>query len=126
MKYELFLLTTASETTPASVQLSSVSAGKYRKILGVLKNNVDGNLNAEEIARLCLLGVSNMKKIFRQYAGCGVMDYYKKLRIIRACELLKSGVGVADISEIMNFSSPNYFTMTFKREMGVPPSKYLK
>lgn len=34
------------------------------------------------------------------------------------------GKSVKEISEMLSFSSPNYFTAVFKKEKGMTPTKY--
>ena len=38
--------------------------------------------------------------------------------------LIKKGESIKEISEQLSFSSPNYFTAVFKKEMGILPTKY--
>ena len=126
LNFEHLLMSLAIETNPEKKQNQSVGAKNYRNILTVMKNCLDNNFSLEEIAAQCMLSTSNMKKTFRKYAGCGAMEYYNKLRILRACSLLKNGMSVNEISHMMNYSSPNYFSTAFKKEMGVSPSVYAK
>lgn len=96
----------------------------YKMIVSVMNENVEKNLSAGEIARLCGMSLSNMKKIFKKYSGMGVIKYYSNLRIIKAMELIHSGKSMAEISEILNFSSQHYFTEAFKRQCGMTPTEH--
>lgn len=125
LKFELFLLNIIKQITPSKTQSKSVRAKNYKKIINVMKTNIDNNLSVDEIAKLCFLSTANLKKTFKLYSGLGVKEYYNKLRIIRACKLLQSGMRVGEVSEKMCFSSPNYFTVTFKKEMGLSPIQYI-
>ena len=125
LKFELFLLNVVKQITPSKTQSKSVRAKNYRKIINIMKSNIDNNLSVDEIAKLCFLSTVNLKKTFKMCSGLGVKEYYNKLRIIRACNLLKSGMRVGEVSEKMCFSSPNYFTSTFKKEMGICPTEYI-
>ncbi len=121
---ELFLLSVLSKISPSKEQSYSVGARNYKKIISVMKNHIDENLSVNEIASLCCLGTSNVKKTFRTYAGCGVMQHYTRLRILRAAAYLKSGMSVTEIAARMSFSSPGYFSAVFKRETGVSPKNF--
>ena len=121
---ELFLLTTASEILPDKKQSYTVGAHNYKNILRVMKSHIDENLSVDDIAFLAQLGTSNLKKTFRTYAGCGVMQYFNKMRIMHASELLKIGLSVAEVSDKMSFSSPEYFSYVFKRETGITPIQF--
>ena len=54
-------------------------------------------------------------------------SYIIFLRIKYACDLLKSQMyNVTEISELCGFSNVYYFSKCFKKQMGVPPSEYIK
>ena len=59
------------------------------------------------------------------YAGLSPKTYYDTLRAAEAVRLLKTGMSVNLVAEAMSFSSPNYFSVFFKRHFGLPPHKYI-
>lgn len=124
VKLELLLLSIVSEISPDKKQEYTVGARHYKNILTIMKSHIDENLSVDEIASLCCLSTSNLKKTFHTYAGCGVMQHFNRLRVIRACELLRSGYSVSQVSDKMSFSSSSYFSAVFKREMGMLPTQY--
>ncbi len=124
LKFELLLLSVASEISPDKKQKYTVGAHNYKNILNIMKSHIDENLSVDEIANLCYLSTSNLKKTFRKFAGCGVMQHFNRLRIMRAGELLKSGYSISQVSDKMSFSSPGYFSNVFKRETGICPTQY--
>ena len=48
------------------------------------------------------------------------------MKINYSLSLLSEGYSVAEISRVLSFSSQNYFSMVFRREMGMSPSEYKK
>ena len=123
-KLETLLLSILSEISPSKRQSYSVGAHNYKKIIDVMNQHIDENLSVDDIASLCCLSTSNLKKTFKAYAGCGVIEHFNRLRIIRATEYLRQGMSATDISRKMQFSSPGYFSSVFKRETGVSPLRY--
>ncbi len=123
-KLETLLLSILAEVSPSLKESYSVGAYNYKKIIEVMNSHLDENLSVDEIASLCCLSTSNLKKTFKTYAGCGVTEHYNRLRIIRATDYLKSGMSITDISRKMRFSSVGYFSNVFKRETGISPIKY--
>lgn len=48
-------------------------------------------------------------------------------RIIKSTELYKnSGLSIAEIATRVGFSDYSYFSRSFKKHMGISPSKYFK
>ena len=123
-KLETLLLSILAEVSPSRKESYSVGAYNYKKIIEVMNSHLDEKLSVDEIASLCCLSTSNLKKTFKTYAGCGVTEHYNRLRIMRAAEYLKSGMSATDISRKMSFSSPGYFSNVFKRETGLSPLRY--
>lgn len=55
------------------------------------------------------------------------MSYYTRLKIERAKELLRGGnMTVSQISELLSFNAPDYFSKTFRKFTRMTPSKYRK
>lgn len=64
-------------------------------------------------------------KLFKQHFGITFHDFYSKLKIAYAKELLRTGnYKTYEISDILGYSSVDYFTKVFKEITGLTPSKY--
>ncbi len=124
MHFEIFLLSLLSSRNTKSGRQYNVSAMNYKMIIDTMNENLSKNLSIEELAALCNLSVSNLKKIFAKYAGGGVMKHFNRLKIKRAMRLLRIGLSVAEISYQLGFSSQNYFAVVFRRETGMLPSEF--
>jgi AraC-like DNA-binding protein len=90
---------------------------------------VSSNLNAElsltELAQLSQLSVARYTVAFRRATGCSPMEYFNRLRIQRACELLNNtALSVQEIGQTVGFSDPYYFSRAFKRIIGASPNQY--
>lgn len=124
---EKLLLTVEEKYTPYSPQKRSVGSLNYKNIVDVLNQNVDKSLSTEDIAELCCLSTSNLKKTFKKYSGMGVMEYYNNLKIARAKEMIITNeLNITQISEKLGYSNPNYFSKAFKKECGYTPVEYRK
>lgn len=124
MHFEMFLLSLlSSQNTKRGIQYN-VSAMNYKMIIDTMNENLSKNLSIEELASLCNLSVSNLKKIFAKYAGGGVMKHFNRLKVKRAMRLLRIGLSIAEISYQLGFSSQNYFAVVFRRETGMLPSEF--
>lgn len=123
---ELLFLHLLRQSTSNTAQNKSISAKNYKKIVRTMSEHISENLSVTDIAGLCDLSISNMKKTFSMYSGIGIMSYFNKMKITKAISLFKEGMSIVEVSNKLGFSNQNYFSTVFKREMGVSPMMYIK
>lgn len=64
---------------------------------------------------------------FRAAMNCSVMQYLAFVRLSRAKELLATtDKSMDEISALCGYSSPNYFSLIFKKSVGISPREYKK
>lgn len=100
------------------------SERKYYKAVVIMKQNIEKKLSVGEIAELCDMSTSNIKRIFSLYSDIGVAKYFLNLKIKKACELLAEGKTATEAAQILGFDEISYFYKVFKRELGVTPKQY--
>ena len=120
---EVFLIS-LTENHKYTAPSQSPNDERYRKIVQVMKANRNQNLSLAELADLCQMSVSNMKRIFRLYSDVGIAKYFLTLKIRYAMELLEIGTPASQVAEALNFSDIAYFYTVFKRETGMTPAQY--
>ncbi len=123
---ETFLLSVFTENNIEKDRLSSRSSENYMKIVSVLENNLDKNLSISDISELCNLSIPSIEQIVHKYLGKGVNNYYTVLKLKRATELLQENYSVKEISDMLCFSNPNYFSACFKKHYGKYPTQWKK
>jgi len=96
----------------------------FSEIVGYMQEHVCDALDTDEICHHCGVGRTALKELFKQYTGGGAMRYYNDLRMRHAINLMSLGKTMAEISEIMHFSSQNYFSSFFRRMTGMSPVHY--
>lgn len=119
-----FLLEVCRQPTEKDVLSTESSAMLYKKLVKDMQVAVRQSISLEELAAQNYISVSYVKKLFRMYANETPKKFYDGLRVNEAIALLKSGISIVEISEKMNFSSPNFFSMFFKKQTGYTPSEY--
>lgn len=116
-----------SRQTPERKQFSgSVGASEYHRIVSDMTERVCENLTLLDFANAHNISVSYLKLLFKTYAGVSPKTYFNQLRARHAAHLLREDKTIAEIAEIMNFSSQNYFTVFFRNHMDCTPSEYRK
>lgn len=98
----------------------------YRKIVEIMNEHCEENLSVEQIASLCMMSRSNVKRVFAKYSDIGIAKYFLHLKIRRSMQLLDNGVSVSEVAYRLGFSEVSYFHTVFKRETGITPSQYKK
>ena len=124
-RLEAFLLE-LSETGEYTHRTRSEDEIRYTRIVNVMKENSQKSLSLSDLAALCDLSVSNMKRIFRCFSDVGVAKFFMSLRIRRAMELLDQGLSASEVADRLDFAESSYFYTVFKRETGITPSDYRK
>ena len=80
------------------------------------------------VGELChTLGYSKsyLSRLFREQTGETLAAYAVKKRIDEAKRLIREGqLNFAEISDILGFDNPQYFSRTFKRLVGMTPTEF--
>ena len=81
-----------------------------------------------KLAELSGLSEGHFCRVFKQYTHMRPVEYITNLRIERAKDLLleRPPLTVAEIAKQTGFSSPSYFSKTFRDKTGVTPETYRK
>lgn len=125
-RLSLFLIKLSSRVSARGGASMTQSAVEYRKIISFMTEHVSENLSLTELAEENNISVSYVKLLFSTYAGISPKSYFNQLRLRHATELLKSGKTVAEVSDLMGFSSPSYLSAFVKRLSGAPPTVHQK
>ena len=100
---------------------------QVKEILDLLEKNIYGSLTVEEIAKAVNKSVSTVKNLFSLYREGGVIRYYNYLKIEEAKKLIREGkLNFTQISSLLQFDTPQYFSICFKRFVHMSPQEYKK
>ena len=90
-----------------------------------LQNDERQALSIDQIARMCFVSSNYFRRLFKSYAGISPEKYRIQRKIEKAKSLLENtDLTVAQISYILNFSSPAYFCRVFKHYTNMTPGEY--
>lgn len=101
----------------------------YSKLVNDCCNFIDEhvreNLRIADVAASTGFNVDYVSKKFKEEMGISIGDYIKEAKISEAKSLLKySELSLAEISELLAFSSQSFFTAVFKQVTGLTPKQY--
>lgn len=121
-----FILDICDNAETTEIVSKTASAMTYKTLVRLMNKEVLSGMSLEDFAKASFVSVSYIKLVFKKYAGISPKTYYNQLRIAEAKKLLSKGQSVLQVSEKMNFSSPNHFIRFFKRHTLVTPNAFKK
>ena len=96
-------------------------------IRSYVENHIsDSALSNTAISDAMNISASYLSRVFKQETGENLLDYINRIRIDRACALLKTqpGMQLKDVCENVGYCNMTTFTRMFKKYAGVTPGKY--
>ena len=92
-----------------------------------MEEHYDQQITLEQLAKLSFLNPVYFSTIFKKETGVSFTAYLVKLRMDKACELLKTGsVTVAEAAAQVGYQDVRYFSRMFSKSVGIKPKEYKK
>ena len=92
----------------------------------ILMNIADNTLNVEGLANEMNLSRSNVYRKIKALTGKTIIEFIRIIRLKHALKLMETKkYSLAEIAYLTGFTSPSYFTKSFKDQYGKPPSEYM-
>ena len=98
------------------------------KAIQIVEENIDDeNFTADDLAEKLCMSRSSLYLKMNSISGEPPANFIRRIRFNKACKLLLEGrYSISEISNKVGFSSPSYFSTSFKKHMGCLPSDYVK
>ncbi len=98
-----------------------------RSVLDYIEQHCDESLPIERLANVAGLSRSHFHAVFRDYTGLTVTEHVTRMRIGRACRLLReTDASVLHVGYRCGFASASRFYEAFRTVVGAPPGKWRK
>lgn len=95
------------------------------QVRSYITDHLHQKLTVEQIAERFHYSRARLSTLFKITTGISINEFITCERMQRAKFLLQEGrFSIAQISELLGYPSPQYFTNKFHKEVGVPPSRY--
>ncbi len=90
-----------------------------------MQQKLEMNLTLDELAEHTRISRQHLNHVFRKATGITPIDYYLKLKMQRACQLLDlTDQTIKEVSLALGFGDPFYFSRLFKKMIGLSPTQY--
>jgi transcriptional regulator GlxA family with amidase domain len=95
------------------------------RCIAFMEKNVNRPLQVAVLAAQASLSPSHFFAMFKQRTGCPPMDYFTRLRMLRACEIFDTTpASVKEVAGMMGYDDPFYFSRVFKSVSEMAPVHY--
>ncbi|MFD0693578.1 response regulator [Paenibacillus sp. GCM10027628] len=96
-----------------------------QEITGFLSKHYFEELSLVDVAMRFHLDPSYFSKLFKAFTNENFIEYLTRLRMEKACELLRSSERkVNEIAELIGYENQRYFSQVFKKFTGQTPTEY--
>ena len=97
------------------------------KATNLVKKNLDKDFNVDDLCVEMGLSRSSLYNKIKALTNHSPSEFVRQIRMKEASILLKSKrYTVAEVSDMLGYSDPKYFTDIFKKHYGTTPSAYMK
>lgn len=121
----------AADASEQSAPAAQAPAGQgamppeIKKMCAYMQENYAEKISLEDVTQNVGFSKFYGGRLFKQYMGMTIIEYLIDVRLSHAKELLAQGeFSIKQISFMVGYQDPNYFTWSFKKATGISPVKY--
>jgi AraC family carnitine catabolism transcriptional activator len=101
-----------------------ISDPRLKQVVQAMESHCEDVLRIEDLAEAAGVSQRQLERLFRAEQGCSPVQFYLRLRLERAEQLLTyTRMSVRDVGVACGFSSLAQFSRQFKGQFGLPPSR---
>jgi len=111
---------------PSEVTVTSIDENFLRKVANIVEKNIDDSeFSVEQFSREMSMDRNNLYRKLKKLINQSSSQFIRTIRLKRGAQLLKQkAASISEIAYMVGFEKPSYFTESFKKQFGVPPSEY--
>lgn len=107
-------------STPSEKSNSVIETAKE-----YIRANYNKDISLDDVSRILNISPYYFSKLFKDDTDVNFIEYLTNIRIDKAKELLNStNYSMKEICSMVGYSDPNYFSRSFKKNVGVTPTEY--
>ena len=97
----------------------------FTRLTEYLDSRLYGHVTIDGICSDNLISRSRLQKLFHAKCGTGVIEYFSRMKIDAARQLIRNEqMNFTQIAETLGYSSIHYFSRQFRKLTGMSPSEY--
>jgi YesN/AraC family two-component response regulator len=96
-----------------------------RGVVSYIERNLNAKISQHTVADACGMSSYKFSRSFKQMYGVTFQDYLTRQRLKAATRLLRdTGASISDVCYSTGFNDMSHFGRTFRRHLGMTPSRY--
>ena len=120
-----FLEKLSAATQSVATRVEEKSESIVQKAKAYINAHYDKEISLDEMSREYEISPYYFSKLFKDEVGQNFIEYLTQIRMEKAKELLSSSeYTMKEICIMVGYADPNYFSRTFKKNVGVTPTEY--
>lgn len=113
------------DTETARAKIYTTFDMRVEEIMSYLRLHRDEPFHSSGVEEHMRLNYKYLEEIFKKKTGMTIQQYHTDLRIQEAARLLRSTLhSISEISSMVGYQDPLYFSNVFKKATGYSPRAY--
>jgi AraC-like DNA-binding protein len=122
---ELVVWTGRSRNVASGTSISHRITWSVEDVIEYLEENYPEQFTLADIASRCAMNPTSLSRSFKEATGVPLFEYINRIRIRKACLLLKrSSRTVLEIALSVGYNNVSFFNRYFRKTMGMSPTEY--
>lgn len=111
----------------SKANIDNLSKEKIYSTIEIIHRDYNKKLSIHNFAAQCNMSTCWFINCFKAITNMTPLEYITKIKIDKSKELLiHSTYNISEISDIVGYDNPLYFSRIFKKTTGISPSHYIK
>ena len=107
-------------------ETAHLKSSRLIQVVHYMQEHVQEQIDMNTLCDVFYMSRSTLQHLFHKDFGCGPMEYFSRMKIRRAREMMREeNCNITEIAARLSYGSVQYFSRQFKKEMGMSPMEYL-
>jgi AraC-like DNA-binding protein len=112
---------------PDSEPLDEETIAMIHRVAKFIQKNCEQHITIETLSKIFYTNKNKLSYLFRMIYGVSIIDYFQKMRIEKAKNLLETtDLSIHEIANMVGYKNQGSFSERFKEETDLTPTEYKK